>query len=55
MVVASSTGADTAGLIEDRLDALLGWAAGPGMWDALSPEPAAKRWRALRERRRRES
>ena len=48
MVVASSTGADTAGLIEDRLDALLGRAAGPVMWDALSPEPAAEQWRTLR-------
>ena len=48
MVVASSTGADTAGLIEDRLDALLGRAAGPVMWDVLSPEPAAEQWRTLR-------
>ena len=29
-------GTDTAGLIEDRLDALFGRAAGPVMWDVLS-------------------
>jgi hypothetical protein len=41
-------GTDTAGLIEDRLDALLGRAAGPVMWDVLSPEGAAEQWRMLR-------
>ena len=41
-------GTDTAGLIEDRLDALLGRAAGPVMWDVLSPEDATEQWRTLR-------
>jgi hypothetical protein len=41
-------GTDTAGLIEDRLDALLGRATGPVMWDALSGEDAAAQWQALR-------
>jgi len=41
-------GADAAGLVEDRLDALLGRATGPVMWDALSGEEAAEQWRAMR-------
>ncbi len=35
-------------LIEDRLDALLGRAAGPVNWRALPPDRAAEQWRMLR-------